>query len=96
MGIRISSTFHTLRTIEGLNYYCATQDSTDDTKSGEWMIQSRPLPRQKQTLWDQTIEESVPVKLVRHKCRLEDYLGGILNITSAEIKGLELAQYLSA
>lgn len=77
---------------------------TYQTRSGAWVLESRPLPRQNRTFRIQRekekahtpfkpVQEKIPLRLVRHKCWLGDYLSGLLNKVEAEIQGLKLEKY---
>ncbi|KAL6792923.1 hypothetical protein J3E68DRAFT_451318 [Trichoderma sp. SZMC 28012] len=74
VSLSIRRALEELKAIKSLDYYCAEQESTNQTKSEN--------------------EETVPSKLVRHKCRLEDHLSLLLRATIAEFEGLELSKYL--
>ncbi|KAL6890808.1 hypothetical protein GGI43DRAFT_414851 [Trichoderma evansii] len=97
--LRVTSILLQLRKIKGPDYYCPQEDCTSQTYSGAWKLESRPLPRQKPAAFglfgSPKNEEKVPSSLVRHNCRLEDHLKGILDTVDVEIKGLELSNYLS-
>ncbi|KAL6695680.1 hypothetical protein J3F84DRAFT_374986 [Trichoderma pleuroticola] len=95
VSLSISSTLQKVKAIESLDYYCEEEDITGQT-SGVWILQSKPLSRGKraQMHWLGRNDEPLPSKLGRHKCRLEDHLNRLVDTTTSEIQGLELAKYL--
>lgn len=96
LSLSISLTLQELEAIKGADYYCPQEDCKSQTYSGAWKLESVPLSRQKSTIFDfgRKKKEEVPRSLVRHNCRIEDYLKELLDTTDAKIQGLELSNYL--
>jgi hypothetical protein len=95
-SLSISSTLLQLKAVEGVDYYCPLKDNTGLQYAGAWRLENRPLQRDYSSYpyYRRLTEEAHP-KLVRHNCRIEDHLKGLLTTTENMIPGLELSNYLS-
>lgn len=91
-SLSIISTLQQLKAVEGVDFYCPLKSNNGLNYAGAWKLESRPPLRE----YDSRPIEDIHTRLVRHNCRIEDHLKGLLTATECMISGLELSNYLSA
>ncbi|UKZ68418.1 uncharacterized protein TrAtP1_009454 [Trichoderma atroviride] len=95
-SLSISSALRQLKAVEGVDYYCSFKDNNSLNGAGSWKLDFNPPAREYASYpySGRPTEETQP-RLVRHNCRIEDHLKGLLTITEYMVLGLGLSNYLS-
>jgi hypothetical protein len=91
-SLSIAPTFRQLRSAKGVDYYHASKNDITQTNTVVWRAEISLGERN--ALSKRKAEEKYP-KLVRHNCRIEHHLKGLLDSTDSKIQGLKLSNYLS-
>jgi hypothetical protein len=106
--LSIDSVLRQLRAVKGVDYYCPSQNDTAGAGAVIWSVESPPkeinAPSSRRSKEVPTVfgrnsypshkPEEVHIKLIRHNCRIEHHLKGLLTATESKIEGLKLSNYL--